>query len=79
MQQTDEEIASQSQRARLRIGHIAEFRNHRFNPFARILIEQSGTIYHAAYSFLGNARKASDIVDRGLAVLHHYALHKDRT
>jgi hypothetical protein len=38
--QADQEIAAQRQRARLRIGHVVELGDHRLDLFARGLVEQ---------------------------------------
>ena len=65
--QADQEIAPQRQRARLRIGHIAELADHLLDPLARLVVEQGRAVDDPADRLLGDAREARDIVDRRLA------------
>ena len=69
--QPDQEIAPQRQRARLRIGDVAELADHVLDAFARIVVEQRRAIDHAADGLLRHPRQARDIVDRRLSGALH--------
>ena len=66
--QADQEVAPQRQRARLRIGHVAKLVDHLLDPLARLLVEQRRAVDHPADRLLRNAGEARDVVDRRLAL-----------
>jgi hypothetical protein len=69
----DKEIAAERQRARLRIGNVAELADHVLDPLARIVVEQRRPVDHPAHRLLGNPGDSGHIVDRRLTGLLHYA------
>src|SRR3546814_15972294 len=64
-------VAAQRERARLRIGDVAEIGDDLLDPLARVTAEQRRAVDDAAHRLLGNARDARDIVDgRPIGLLH---------
>jgi hypothetical protein len=69
--EADQEVAPQRERARLRIGNVAEAADHLLDPPPRLFAQQRRAVDHPADRLLRHAGDPGDIIDRGLTALAH--------